>query len=387
MYEKYPGDKEVSILYALSLVAVADPTDKSYSNQKKAAAILQNLYPGQPNHPGIVHYIIHSYDSPELAELALPAARKYASVAPSSAHAQHMPSHIFTRLGLWDESIRSNKMSASTAKCYAESMGMEGHWDEELHAIDYMVYAHLQKGETKLAKEQVDYLMGFKNVDPVNFKVLYAFAATPSRFYLENKLWKEAAAMEMQPNFSWEKYPWQEAIVRFTRLLGAAHTNDVHAAKKELKELERTHAAITAQKDSYKANQVMIQIKTGEAWVLFAEGKKEAAIERMKIAAEMEDKTEKSPVTPGEVQPARQLLADMLLEAGKPADALAAYEADLKKHPNRFNSLYGAGIAAERSGNTAKAKLHYGQLLKVANAADPSRTELGIAKNVLKTIS
>jgi tetratricopeptide (TPR) repeat protein len=384
MYKKYPGEKEVAVFYALSLTSSADPADKTFSNQKKAGDILNGLYPGEPNHPGVVHYIIHSYDSPELASMALDAARKYAAIAPSSAHAQHMPSHIFTRLGLWDESIQSNKAAAASAKCYAESTGIKGHWDEELHTIDYMVYAYLQKGENKLAKEQVDYLQSFSDVSPVNFKVLYSFAAAPARYYLENKMWKEAAAMEMQPNFPWKDYPWQEAIIHFTRLLGAANNGDIANAKTALKNLEKMHAAIAAQKDVYKAGQVMIQVKTGEAWVAFAEGKKAEAIQKMKEAAVMEDKTEKSPVTPGEVLPAKQLLADMLMQANKPAEALTAYEEDLKKHPNRFNSIYGAALASEKTGDSDKAKKYYEQLTQVASSPAADRAEIGKAKLFLK---
>ena len=167
IYTEYPNDKEAAIFYALALDGAADPADKSFSNQRKAGAILTALYPNEPNHPGIVHYIIHSYDYPELAALALPAARKYASIAPSSAHAQHMPSHIFTRLGLWDECINSNLASTSSAKCYAENAGIKGHWDEELHGMDYLVYAYLQKGENNLAKEQCDYLKTIHEVYPV----------------------------------------------------------------------------------------------------------------------------------------------------------------------------------------------------------------------------
>src|SRR5687767_1384717 len=204
---EYPGDKEAASLYALALNASADPADQSFKNQRKAGAILDALYPNEPNHPGIVHYVIHTYDNPELAKLALPAARRYASVAPSSAHALHMPSHIFTRLGLWDESIKSNLMSVSSAKCYAEETGIKGHWDEELHGLDYLVYAYLQKGDNDHAKEQWDYLKTIKYVSPVNFKVAYAFAAIPSRYLLENKMWKNAASLVITPsNFQWKDY-------------------------------------------------------------------------------------------------------------------------------------------------------------------------------------
>ena len=350
IYRKYPNDKEAAIFYALALDGSADPADKSLANQRKAGAILTGLYPGEPNHPGIVHYIIHSYDYPELAALALPAARKYASVAPSSAHAQHM-----------------------------------GHWDEELHGMDYLVYAYLQKGENDLAKQQYDYLNTIDEVYPVNFKDAYAFAAIPARYFLENRMWEEAAKIEIHPsNFPWQNFPWQKAIIHFARLLGSVHIGDINLAKTELKSLHAIYDTLAAQKDSYKANQVMIQIKTGEAWILFKEGKMNEASQLMSMAADMEDKTEKSPVTPGEVIPAKELLADMLLQLNKPAEALEAYEADLKKHPNRFNGLYGAGLASERINNVGKAKYYYQQLMAIANSPDANRPELETAKLFLK---
>jgi len=393
IYSVYPTDKEAAIFYALALAAAADPTDKSFRNQKKANAILTALYPGEPDHPGIVHYIIHSYDYPELAALALPAARKYASIAPSSAHAQHMPSHIFTRLGLWDECIHSNLVAASSAKCYAETAGIKGHWDEELHCLDYLVYAYLQKGEIDLAKKQWDYLKTIKEVSPVNFKVAYAFASIPSRYVLENKLWKEAASLKAHEDFTWEQYPWQKAIIHFTRLLGSVHTGNIDLARTELKNLYTIHDTLTGQKDSYKANQVFIQIKTSEAWILLKEahpdgsvgrGKNDEALKRMYIAADMEDKTEKHPVTPGEVVPARELLGDMLLQLNKPGNALEAYEANLKKHPNRFNGLYGAALAAERSNDLEKANSWYQQLTSIANSSNSNRPELEAARLFLK---
>ncbi len=385
LYRQYPMDKEAAIFYALTLDGAADPADKTYRNQKKAGEILTGLYPGEPDHPGIVHYIIHSYDYPELAALALPAAKKYAAIAPASAHAQHMPSHIFTRLGLWDECIQSNLVSTASAKCYAENAGIKGHWDEELHGMDYLVYAYLQKGENDLAKQQYDYLKTIAVVQPANFKVAYAFAAIPARYYLENKLWKEAANLEMlSANFEWQKFPWQSAILYFAKLLGAAHTGNINLAKVELKNLNNSYDTLTAQKDTYKANQVQIQIKTGEAWIFLAEGKKNEALQLMQQAADMEDKTEKSPVTPGEVIPAKELLGDMLMELNKPAEAFVAYEANLKTHPNRFNGLYGAALASEKINNPEKAKLYYRQLIAVANSATAKRPELVHAKSFLE---
>ena len=384
-YKKYPADKEAAIFYALALDGAADPADKSYRNQRKAGAILTSLYPNEPNHPGIVHYIIHSYDYPELAAMALPAARKYASLAPSSAHAQHMPSHIFTRLGLWDECIQSNLTSVASAKCYAENAHIKGHWDEELHGLDYLVYAYLQKGQNDSAKQQYDYLKTIREVYPVNFKDAYAFAAIPARYFLENKMWKEAATIELHPaDFPWQNFPWQKAIVYFARLLGDVHINDIHSASIELKNLNDMYDTLSAKKDAYKANQVMIQVKTGEAWILLAEKKTNEALQEMHLAANMEDQTEKSPVTPGEVIPAKELLADMLLQLNKPGEALEVYEADLKIHPNRFNGLYGAASASEKTRNIAKATYYYQQLLTIANTATASRHELETARLFLK---
>jgi len=385
LHTENPDDKEAAIFYALALDAAADPADKSFVNQKKAGAILSSLYPDQPGHPGIIHYIIHTYDYPGLAIIALPAARKYASVAPSSAHAQHMPSHIFTRLGLWDECIKSNLVSVSYAKCYAMSAGINGTWDQELHGIDYLVYAYLQKGNNKLAKEQRDYLNTIGVVYPGSGTAAYAFAAIPARYALENKNWAAAATLQMHPAFPWQKFPWQKAIVNFTRALGFVNTNKIDSAKDELKKLNAIYDTLTKQKDSYKASQVKIQITATEAWILFKEGKNDMALKTMIAAADLEDKTEKSPVTPGEVIPQRELLADMLLQMNQPQLALDAYEADLKTHPNRFNGLFGAGSAAEKSNDFAKTNLYYKQLLAITNMPDSKRPELESVRLFLKT--
>ena len=351
LHSDYPEDKEAAIFYALALDASAAPTDKSFANQKKAASILNAIYPSEPNHPGIIHYIIHTYDYPVLAELALPVARRYAKVAPSSAHALHMPSHIFTRLGLWDECIQSNLESVASAKCYAEQANIKGHWDEELHGMDYLVYAYLQKGEDSLAEEQLKYLRTFREVYPINFKVAYAFAAIPSRICLENKDWDRAAAVQLYPaDFPWAKFPWQEAIVHFTRLLGAAHLKNMDLAKAELARLQQLHDTLVKQKNAYSSKQVEIQMKAGEAWMRYMSGEKEMGLAEMKLAADMEDSTEKHPVTPGEVLPARELLADMQLLEKQYENALVSYEGVLQKSPNRFNSLYGAALCGAEIG-------------------------------------
>jgi tetratricopeptide (TPR) repeat protein len=386
LYTDYPDDKEAAIFYALALDASAKPTDKTFANQKKAAAVLNAIYPSEPNHPGIIHYIIHTYDYPGLAELALPSARKYAQVAPYSAHALHMPSHIFTRLGYWDESIKSNLESVASAKCYAEQAGMKGHWDEELHGIDYLVYAYLQKGDNKSARDQLNYLRTFKEVNPMNFKVAYAFASIPSRICLENKNWKEAANLQLYPSdLPWAKYPWQESIVHYTRLLGAVHVKNIDMARSELSKLKLLHNELEKQKDGYKSTQVAIEIKTGEAWIDFASGQKEAAIEKMKQASDMEDATEKHPVTPGEVLPAKELLGDMFFEMGRYEEALQAYEAVMNKRPNRFNSLYGAGRCAEKLKDDKKARFYYQQLRAISEGASSDRPELSLVSAFLKS--
>ncbi|SHN33726.1 tetratricopeptide repeat protein [Chitinophaga sp. CF418] len=383
----YPDDKDAAALYALALDGAADPADKNYTKQKKAGYILNSLWASQPNHPGVIHYIIHSYDYPALAAMALPAAKKYAAVAPSSAHAQHMPSHIFVRLGLWDESIRSNIIAASAAKCYAEGAGIKGHWDEELHSMDYLVYSYLQKGDNKHAKEQWDYLKTIREVYPVGPKVVYSFAAIPSRYLFENRMWSEAVTLQPQTiaGVTWEKYPWEKAIIHFTRLLSAIHLNQPDIAHAEFIILNQLHDTLVQKQDVYKANQVLVQVKASAAWMLFKEGKNEEALQRMNEAVAIEDITPKPPVTPGEVGPAIELLGDLLMAMNKPAEALNAYEINLRDHPKRFNGLYGAGLAAERAGNIAKAGTYYQQLLTSCNTPWADRPELAAAEAFLKT--
>jgi tetratricopeptide (TPR) repeat protein len=387
IYRKYPGDKEASIFYSLALRAAADPTDKTFSRQRKAGQILNALFTSEPDHPGIAHYLIHSFDYPELAELALPAARKYATIAATSAHALHMPSHIFTRLGLWNESIQSNINSIAAAKCYAENSGIKGHWDEELHGIDYLVYAYLQQGRDDMANEQAVYLQSIDAVFPVNNKNAYTFAAVPSRCALEKRNWEAAAMLKLHPDFPWNDFPWEKSIVSFTRLLGSVHLNRVEGAKQNLAELKANYAMLTAKSKAYEANQVQIQIKASEAWLNFSQGNKEDAIKLMTEAADMEDATEKHPVTPGEVIPARELLGDLFMELGEFERALEAYEADLERHPGRYNGLYGAGLAAKNCGKTDKAILYFKQLMNTAGLSEKQRPELETIELFLKTHS
>ena len=349
VYRLYPDDKEAVVFYALALNAAVDPTDKTYSRQRKSFELLEPIFQQQPLHPGIAHYIIHNMDYPGLAELALPAARKYASIAPASAHAQHMPSHIFTRLGLWDESIKSDLASVSSAQCYAEKAKL-AHWDEELHGLDYLVYAYLQQKDDSSAKQQLDYLESIHEVSPANFKVAYAFAASPARYALERKDWKMAAALQLHAaNFQWKDFAWQEAIIHFAKVLGYVHLNNLDEAEKELNQLKTLYQNLLTQKNkAMEAAQVDVQIKTSEAWMELLKGNKQKAKELMIAAADKEDAMEKHPVTPGSVLPARELLGEMLLELNEPALAIQAFEQDLKINPNRRNGMIGLNTAKQR---------------------------------------
>ncbi|WP_276372251.1 hypothetical protein [Chryseolinea sp. H1M3-3] len=342
IYQKYPADTEAAIFYALALRAASDPTDKTFVKQRKAGEILNSIFASQPDHPGIAHYLIHIYDYPELAEMGLPAARKYASIASSSAHALHMPSHIFTRLGLWEESAQSNINSMTAAKCYAENAGMQGHWDEEIHGLDYLVYAYLQEGKYDKAKEQLDYLQSMQVVFPFNNKVAYTMAAAPTRYALERKDWPAVLALELKPHdFPWKNYPWERSLIFFGKLLGAVHLHRNEDAIAALDSLKANHAMLVENKKTYEANQVQIQIKASEAWLAFSRGDRDEAIRLMTEAADMEDATEKHPVTPGEVVPARELLGDLYMELKDYRNALEAYEADLERHAGRLNAVNG----------------------------------------------
>ncbi len=384
LYTKYPEDKEAAIFYALALNATADPTDKSYGNQKKAGKILEQLSEAQPDHPGIAHYIIHTYDYPELATLALPTARRYAEIAPSSAHAQHMPSHIFTRLGLWEEAINSNLNSTSSALCYSQSIDSEGHWDEELHGMDYLVYAYLQLGDNEKAIGQLDYLKSFKKVYPINFKVAYATAAIPSRIALENKNWIEAANLQLPPNdIEWENFPWEKSILHFARAMGQVRTGNIESAKKELDTLKINHQKLLDTDEIYKANQVKIQLNTVQAWIFLAMDRGDEALSLMKETAEMEYNTSKHAVTPGEVIPAGELLGDLLMEMGKPEKALLVYEFDLQQHPNRFNGISGLARAASATNDKPKATKYFELLLSQAQNSNSTRSELREAKEFI----
>jgi len=388
IYKDQKDDSEAAIFYALSLTASADPTDRTYSKQREAGKLLESLFKEQPNHPGIAHYIIHTYDYAEIADLGLSTARRYAEIAPASAHAQHMPSHIFTRMGLWDESISTNVNSASSAVCYAEGSGSEGNWSQEIHAMDYLVYAYLQKGDNTNAYQQNDYLKSMKKIFPLNhFAVAYTANAIPARIALENKQWAEAAKLERpQLEFDWKPFPWEQSILHFARAIGSVRSGDIESAEKELEIIKAFHQELLVLKgamETYKAGQVNIEAKTVEAWIEFGKGNTEKGVELMQMAVDLESQTTKHPVTPGEVLPANQLLGDMYMELADAENAIRAYEADLVIHPGRFNSVYGAAVAAKALGNEADASKYFDQLVQLVGTVESDRQELMEAKEYL----
>jgi predicted Zn-dependent protease len=386
LYRRYPKDREAAVFYALTLIATGMmANDKSYTNDKKAAEILNRVLDQEPEHPGVIHYLIHSYDYPPLAALALPAARSYAKIAPASAHAQHMPSHIFTRLGLWQEAIQSNLDAVSSAKAYAIRNRMIGAWDEQLHAMDYLAYAYLQSGQDKQARGVIDELNRIQQAEPENFKVAYAFSAIPARYALERRRWSEAASLTLSPAwFPWRRFPWAEAQFHFARALGAARSGDVALARQEVEQLTAIREALSEIKGEYDwAKQVEIHRRAAAAWLALAEGKREEALQLMLGAAESDDSTDKHPVTPGSLIPAREQLADLLLELNRPADALKEFETSLSNAPNRFNGVYGAAKAALALGDQRMAKAYFSQLVKICPQADGARLELEEAKESL----
>jgi tetratricopeptide (TPR) repeat protein len=356
VYLHYPKDHEAAIFYALALLGTATNSDKTYAKQKRAAEILNKILPEEPNHPGVAHYLIHSFDYPQLALLALPAARSYAKIAPSSPHALHMPSHIFTRLGLWEESIESNLASAAAAKKHVAMSHPGAASFDQLHALDYLIYAYLQGAEDEKAKQILDQAAALNKVDASVLAASYAFTAIPARYAVERRRWSEAAKLQLHPlDFPWEQFRYSEAIIYFARALGAARNGDPEAARRDVDKLSAIHKALVESNLGYWADQVEIQRRSAAAWLAHAEGNNAEALTLMRSAAELEGSTEKHPVTPGPIIPARELLGDMLLELKQPEQALREFETSLADSPNRFNGLYGAGRAAELLGNTKKA--------------------------------
>jgi tetratricopeptide (TPR) repeat protein len=383
VYERSPDDPEAAIFYALALISTAPATDKTFAQQFNAATILNKLAAQMPNHPGIIHYIIHSYDYPPLAQLALPAARSYAKVAPSVPHALHMPSHIFTRLGLWDEAIETDIASATTAKTHVDKTNPGTQSFDWLHSLDYMVYAYLQTAQDGRAKVLVDEVGSVAKVDDVALPAAYAMAAIPARYALERRQWKEAASLRLKPaEFPWSRFPQCEAITFFARAVGAARSGDLANAELYVERLDSLQQGLPS-RDPYWAEQVEIQRRAAAAWIAYAKGEREKALKLMQSAADLESTTEKHPVTPGAVVPAREFLADMLIDLGRPDQALKEYESVLAASPNRFNGLHGAAQAAEKSGDSIKARAYYAQLTKLSNRADSDRPELKQARGFL----
>ncbi|HEY5073739.1 MAG TPA: hypothetical protein VII34_03520 [Pyrinomonadaceae bacterium] len=381
LHLRYPNDDEAAVFYALALLGTALPTDKSYANQKKAGEILNKVLLSEPEHPGVAHYLIHSFDYPALAPLALAAARSYARIAPSSPHALHMPSHIFTRLGLWQESIESNIASATAAKNYAAKMHPGAASYDQLHAMDYLAYAYLQTAQDGKVKEIVDALYSMNKVDANTVAAAYAFAAIPARYALERRQWSDAAALKVHPaDFPWSDFPYAEAMIYFARSLGASRSGDTARASKDIERLIAIQRSLAEAKENYWATQVEIQRRAAAAWLAHAEGKQEEALQLMRSAADLENSTEKHPVTPGAIVPARELLGELLLELREPRQALQEFEASLLVSPNRFNGLYDAARAAELSGDREKARTFYAKLTTLGAHSDGTRPALQAAK-------
>ena len=389
LHVKYPDDVETAVFYSLSVLATADLNDKTYSKQKKSGKILEKLFEKYPNHPGIAHYIIHNYDSPELAHMALTTARKYAIIAPSSAHAQHMPSHIFTRLGLWNESIKSNIDSADSAVCYAESVNPNANWVSEIHALDYLVYAYLQLGDNVKAQSEMDKMQEIKEVFPSDhFASAYALIAVPSRLAIENKNWELATQLELpKTKLDWDKAHWPKAMLHFSRALGYSNIGNSSAAENELKSLIILRDKLTKAKNTYESGQVTIQIEAVRGWIEYSKGNSKKAIEYMKLASNLESKTSKAAVTPGEIIPADELLADLYLALNKPKQALEAYKINLEGHPFRFNGIYGAAKAAVKLNDIKLAVYYFDQLVKLSAKTNSSRPEISEAKDYLASNS
>jgi tetratricopeptide (TPR) repeat protein len=369
---RYPNDDEAQIHYAITLNVASSPNDKTYANQLKGAAILEPIFARQPRHPGAAHYLIHLYDVPALAEKGLVAAKRYAEIAPAAPHAQHMPSHIFTRVGSWKESIASNLAAARAAKSSKE-------FHDQLHAMDYTVYAHLQLGQDAKAGEVVAEAAGTVSAfDPEAGAQVgpYALAASPARYMIERGDWKGAARLQVRPS----KFAHTEAMTHFARALGAARSGAPAAAVADIAKLAELGEKLRAGKDAYWAEQVDIQWQIATAWVLHAEGKHDEAVKAMRAAADAEDKTEKASVTPGVPAPARELYGAMLLERGLAREALAAFELTLTKEPRRLGATIGAAKAAEKAGDIAQARQYYAAAVALTENADTIRPEIAVAR-------
>jgi tetratricopeptide (TPR) repeat protein len=377
--ERYPDDFETQTFYALAVLAVgyANPTDTTLSNQLKAAAILEKLWKKNRNHPGVAHYLIHSYDYPALAERGLVAARSYGAIAPWVPHALHMPSHIYTRLGMWEESIGANRSSADASRAYAAMRHRDATEAEELHALDYLAYSYLQEGQDAKAKEIVDFVATVRETNPkLEFSAAYALAAIPSRYALERDAWSEAATLPVRELPHWSPFPSFEGLIEYSHALGLAHTGDLEGARKAIGRMRQLRDSSTDPRLNYFRTQLEQQMQAASAWVAHAENKPDDAIDILRRAADAEDNLGKHPVSPGALVPAREQLGDLLLKLDRPQEAQKEFEAALKIYPGRFRGLYGAAQAAEQSGEKEKANHYYAKLIEQTGKADGSRSEL-----------
>ena len=385
LHERYPQDTEVAVFYALALNEAVDLTDKTYSRQLKAAAILEQLAPAQPDHPGIAHLLIHSYDYAPIAARGLPAARRYAALEPSAPHALHMPSHIFSTLGMWHEAIQADLASDAAAKAYAAALNPDSVVNAaanaaRYHSLDFLTNAYLQLAQDKEARAIVDERNSVAELSP-NFRYSghTAFAAIPVRYAIERGAWAEAAALQVPRT----PYPQAEAITWFGRALGAARSGDLADARRDVDEIARLRAELAAAQDAYWMEQLDVQADAARAWIALGERRVDEAIASMRAAADREDRTEKNVAMENRLSPMRELLGELLLETGRPAEAQREFELSLTTVPNRFRSLAGAGRAAALAGHRAQARLHYQQLLVLARDADGERAPLKAAREFL----
>lgn len=384
LHKAFPTDTEAAIFYALALNATLQYSDKSCAQQRRAGAILEPIYAKQPDHPGAAHYLIHSYDFPTLASRALPMARHYADVAPHVPHALHMPSHIFTRLGMWDECIRSNLDAAQASREYSATHYGGAVYYDAVHAWDYLEYAYLQKAQDQKARAIRDSIVAIRRVSHQTQSFYYALTAVPARYALEHHAWSDAAALELPSGWTWKRYPWTEATTQFARALGGARSGRPEIAREAIARLAAIRDGIVNPGLFHWAAQVEAQRRTAEAWLFLAEGHQAVALDGMRAAAALEDSTEKRPVTPGAVLPARELLGDMLLETDHPAEALAAYKAVLRDSPGRFNALSGASRAALACRRRAVARRYAAALLALAKDGDGDRPEVAEARRIAR---
>lgn len=377
--EKYPDDFEAQTFYAFAVLGsgYANPTDTTLSKQLQAAAMLEKLWKKNPDHPGVTHYLIHCYDYPALAQRGLSPARSYGALAPWVPHALHMPSHIFTRLGMWDESIASNGDAAKAASAYAAVRHRKATEAEELHALDYMAYSYLQQARDSKAKEIVDFAATVRETNPeLEFSGAYALAAIPSRYALERNDWAGAATLRIPDLPHWSSFPFMEALIEYGHALGRAHTGDLDGARRAIARMQQLRDATKDPKFDYFKKHLDLQMQAASAWVAYGEGKKNEVIDSLHRAADAEDLLGKHPVTPGALVPVREQLGSLLLSLDRPKEAQREFEAALKIYPGRFQGLYGAALAAEKSGDKENANRYYAKLAAQTLNADSSRDEL-----------